>query len=269
MIRSLFKYTLQLADTALLAGHRNSEWTGHGPVLEQDIAISNIALDQVGQARYFYQYAADQCTGYPPLIREFYSPMLVSKEGNIDEDDIAYLRDATEFYNLLLAELPRGDWAVTVLKQFFLSAYQLCVYEKLVNGPDARLSAIAGKAVRELLYHQRWSGEWVIRLGDGTEESRRRLLAALEQLWPYCGEFFLASPGENELAANGCIAAPEGLRTEWLDRIATAFRPAGLDLPPAGGWTQQGGKHGQHTEHLGYLLAEMQYLQRAYPGCEW
>src|ERR1017187_6126509 len=176
---SLISYTLHLADNALIMGHRNSEWCGHGPILEQDIAISNIALDLIGQARNFYQYAAtliNQSTNRPINIAT--------------EDTLAYLRDTREYKNCLLIEQPNGDWAKTILKQFFFSTYQYYLYQQLQNNNDDQLKAIATKALKEVTYHVRWSSEWVIRLGDGTEESKKRVLKAVDELWMFTGELF-------------------------------------------------------------------------------
>ncbi|MEJ7736203.1 MAG: 1,2-phenylacetyl-CoA epoxidase subunit PaaC [Chitinophagaceae bacterium] len=246
---TLLDYLLHLADNALILGHRNSEWTGHGPILEQDIAISNIALDLVGQARYFYQYAATLRAGST-------------------EDTLAYLRDVREFKNCLLVELQNGDWAASVLRQFFFSAYQYFLFGQLQGSADATIAAIAEKSLKEARYHLRWSSEWVIRLGDGTAESHARLGNALSHLWMYTGE--LTSPAEYELRlADKKIAVnPALIRENWMARIDEVFEQAFLEIP-VDSWMQSGGKQGQHTEHLGYILAEMQYLQRAYPGCEW
>jgi ring-1,2-phenylacetyl-CoA epoxidase subunit PaaC len=248
--QALTDYTIHLADNALILGQRNSEWTGHGPILEQDIALSNIALDLIGQARLFYQYAAQL-------------------QGNgATEDTIAYLRDSGEFKNCLITELDKGDWAKTVLRQFFFSTYQWYLYRQLQNSKDIQLAAIAEKALKEVAYHLRWSGEWVVRLGDGTEESHRRMLTALAELWSYTGELTHAAPYEQTLAAEEIAVDPSSFKNEWLSKINEVLQEATLPLPVSG-WMQNGGKEGKHTEHLGYILAEMQYLQRAYPGCEW
>ncbi|HEY4147769.1 MAG TPA: 1,2-phenylacetyl-CoA epoxidase subunit PaaC [Chitinophagaceae bacterium] len=248
--QALIDYTLHLADNTLILGQRNSEWTGHGPILEQDIALSNIALDLIGQARMLYQYAAEL------------------KGGGATEDSLAYLRDAWDFNNCLLVELDKGDWAKTILRQFFFSTYQWYLYLQLQNSPDAQLAAIAGKALKEVAYHLRWSGEWVVRLGDGTEESHRRIADALANLWPYTGELTIAAPYEQSLAVAAIGVDPSSFKNEWLHKISEVLKEATLPLPPDG-WMQTGGKEGKHTEHLGYVLAEMQYLQRAYPGAEW
>ena len=258
--QSLIDYTLHLADNALILGHRNSEWTGHGPVLEQDIAISNIALDLIGQARNLYQYAAVTMTaaavaGVPA------SPI-------VTEDLLAYHRDAWDFKSCLLVEQKNGDWAKTILRQFFFSNYQFYLYEKLRSSRNAGLAAIGEKSYKEVVYHLRWSSEWVIRLGDGTEESHARMEKALEDLWKFTGELFKPAPYEQLLANEGIAADLPPLQGQWEERTKEIFAEAGLTLP-GGVWMQTGGKEGRHTEELGYVLAEMQFLQRAYPGCEW
>ena len=247
---SLIDYTLHLADNALVLGHRNSEWTGHGPILEQDIALSNIALDLIGQARYLYQYAATLLSG------------------KATEDSLAYHRDGWDFKNCLLVEQGNGDWAKTILRQFFFSAWQYYFYQQLAERRDKELAAIAEKSFKEVSYHLRWSSEWVIRLGDGTAESHRRMNDALDQLWRLTGELFVTASYEKQLASEGIAVDLAALQPLWQQRVADVFRQATLTLP-AQGWQQTGGKEGKHTEHLGYLLAEMQFLQRAYPGNEW
>lgn len=245
MNRSLIDYTLHLADTNLILAQRNAEWCGHGPILEQDIAITNISLDLLGQSRNFYQYAAT-------LI------------GNgATEDSLAYLRTEREFKNCLLAEQPNGDWAQTILRQFFLSAYQFLLYEKLQNSNDEQIAAIAAKALKEVIYHQRWSSEWVVRLGDGTEESHQRMLHAIDELWRYTGELFIAA--DYEAAAGFDIAL---LKEDWMKKVTLVFEEATLPVPEKM-FMQSGGKTGTHTEHLGYILTELQYLQRTYPNAEW
>jgi ring-1,2-phenylacetyl-CoA epoxidase subunit PaaC len=247
-------YTLHLADSSLIMGHRLSEWTGHGPMLEQDIAISNIALDLIGQSRNFYQYAA----------------ILHSENGKpTTEDDLAYLRDSGEFKNLLITELPNGDWAKTILKIFFFSAWQFYLYQKLIYSSDKQLSAIAEKSLKEVTYHLKWSSEWVVRLGDGTIESKKRIENALEDLWPYTGEMFVSADYEIEESEKRIAVTVSELKNDWIEKIQNIFKEATIDFPNEGIWMQSGGKSGIHTEHLGYILAEMQFLQRAYPGCEW
>lgn len=251
----LVQYVLHLADTALILGHRNSEWCGHGPVLEQDIAISNIALDLVGQARMLYQYAAE-------IINKADAQRVAT------EDTLAYLRDATDFRNLLLAEQQNGDWAVTILRQFFCSTWQYYVYTQLAEGKDTRLTAIAVKALKEVAYHIKWSAEWVIRLGDGTAESHKRLVQAVEQLWPFTGEMFMPVAYEKEGAAAGWAANISVLQQPWLQKVTEVFQEACVTVSQQQ-WQQVGGKTGVHTELLGFLLAEMQFMQRAYPDSEW
>ncbi len=246
----LVNYTLHLADNALIIGHRNSEWCGHGPVLEQDIAISNIALDCIGQARNFYQYAA-QLSG-----------------NGVTEDSLAYLRDTIDFKNCLLVELPNGDWGQTILRQFFFSAYQYFLYQQLQNSSDEQLAAIAEKALKEVTYHLRWSSEWVIRLGDGTEESKQRMLHAIDELWSFTGELFEAASYELLAVSESYGVDLSAIKNSWDEKIRSVFEEAALPLPE-NVWMQTGGKEGKHSEHLGFILAEMQFLQRAYPNAEW
>jgi len=248
--KNLIDYTLHLADNALIIGHRSSEWCGHGPVLEQDIAISNIALDCIGQARNFYQYAA-QLSG-----------------NDVTEDSLAYLRDTIDFKNCLLVELPNGDWGQTILRQFFFSTYQYFLYQQLQNSSDEQLAAIAEKALKEVTYHLRWSSEWVIRLGDGTEESKQRMQHAFDELWSYTGELFQAASYELLAVSEGYGVDLSTIKNNWNEKIRSVFDEATLPLPE-NIWMQSGGKEGKHSEHLGFILAEMQFLQRAYPNAEW
>jgi len=224
---SIINQTLHLADNALIIGHRNSEWTGHGPILEQDIAISNIALDLIGQARNFYQYAAE-------LIG-----------GDTTEDSLAYHRNASEFKNFLLVEQPNGDWGKTILRQFLFSAYQYPLYQQMQG--NKQLSAIAEKSLKEVTYHLRWSSEWVIRLGQGTNESHTRMTNAINELWPYTAELLL----------------PE-IKEAWTLRVNEILSAAGIEIPLGVEMIK-----GSHTIHLEKLLEEMQYMQRTYPGSEW
>ena len=255
-------YLLHLGDNALVLGHRNSEWTGHGPILEQDIALSNIALDLIGQARYYYQYASQQINEGEHASRP------VPGQGMVTEDALAYLRDAWDFRNCLLVEQGNGHWGKTVLRQFLFSAWQFELYGKLRHSRDSQLAAIAAKSLKEVTYHLRWSGEWVIRLGDGTEESHGRMVEALSDLWKYTGELFVAADYEKPLALSGIAVDLVTLRPAWDAKVDEVLKKAGLEKK-ADEWMQKGGKQGKHTESLGYLLAEMQFLQRAYPGCEW
>lgn len=241
---------LSLADSALILGHRNSEWCGHGPILEQDIALTNIALDLIGQARNFYQYAAE-------LIN------LNNPNEVCTEDSLAYLRNTVDFKNLLITELPNGDWGHTIVRQFLFSTYQYYLYQQLQKSSDEKLGAIAAKSLKEVTYHVKWSSEWIIRLGDGTQESNQRVTNAVTELWEYTGEMFIPAEYEKQLNVDF-----ELIKKEWMDRVTAVFSKAILSLPPDI-WMQSGGKRGLHTEHLGYILSEMQFLQRAYPGCEW
>ena len=242
---TLIDHTLHLADNSLILGQRNAEWCGHGPVLEQDIAITNISLDLIGQARNFYQYAAS-------LI-----------DNGVTEDSLAYLRKEREFKNCLLVEQSNGDWAQTMLRQYLFSQFQYLLYQQMQQNSDEQLAAIATKALKEVAYHLRWSSEWVIRLGDGTEESHNRMLKAVDELWRYTGELFVAADFEKEAGID-----LDKIKQEWLLKVQEIFDEATLPIPEKT-FMQTGGKDGKHTEHLGYILTELQYMQRTYPGCEW
>jgi len=253
---SLRDFCLQNADSTLILSQRSSSWCGHGPVLEQDIAITNISLDLIGQSRNFYQYAAE----------------LMNKEGNggnvVSEDSLAYLRDVRDFKNHLITELPNGDWAQTILRLFFFSVYQFHLYNEMQKSNDMQLASIAIKSLKEVTYHRRWSSEWVIRLGDGTEESKNRIENALNELWPYTGEFFIELNFEREMAKEKVGADLQKIKGLWEENVREVFSEARLNVPSQT-WFQQGGKEGKHTEHLGFILTELQFLQRAYPGNEW
>jgi ring-1,2-phenylacetyl-CoA epoxidase subunit PaaC len=242
---ALIDYILHLGDTTLILSQRNSEWCGHGPVLEQDIAITNISLDLLGQSRNFYQYAAK-------LMGNDY-----------DENKLAYLRKEREFKNLLLTEQPNGDWGQTILRQYLFSQFQYLLFQQLQHHTDEQLTAIATKSIKETTYHLRWSKEWVIRLGDGTKESHQRMLKAIDELWRYTGEMFIPAEYEQEAAIDFSL-----LKDEWMKKITGVFEQATLSVP-INTFMQTGGKLGIHTEHLGYILAELQYVQRAYPNSEW
>lgn len=264
MSTNLFLYALHLADNALILAQRNAEWTGHGPVLEQDIAITNISLDLLGQARNFYLYAASLYNNFNEEEKKAvdkYIPRLW-KEYNreLQEDDLAFLREEHQFLNLLITELPKGDWAQSVLRQFFFSAFQFYLYQQLQNSNDNQLSAIAEKSIKEVTYHLRWSSEWVIRLGDGTEQSNHRIKNALADQWMFTGEIFTTAAYE--------LIDVSSLKDNWIKKVESVLSEASLEFPKQT-WMQTGGKEGKHTEHLGYLLAEMQYLQRAYPNVTW
>jgi ring-1,2-phenylacetyl-CoA epoxidase subunit PaaC len=249
--QALCNYVLQLADTNLILGQRICEWCGHGPILEQDIALSNIGLDLLGQTRSLYQYAA------------------TLQGESKTEDDLAFLRSERQFKNLLLAEQPNGDFGYTVLRQFLYEAFQLLLLDRLKNSSDQQLAAIAEKSLIETTYHYKWSAEWVIRLGDGTDESKSRIQKSVNEIWTYTGEMFIPSVDEQTLTSAGIIPDVTNLKEEWLHKVTEVFAEATLDMPDNNGWMQRGGKTGVHTEHLGYMLAEMQYLQRQYPGQKW
>jgi ring-1,2-phenylacetyl-CoA epoxidase subunit PaaC len=185
------------------------------------------------------------------------------------EDTLAYLRDTVEFKNCLLLELPNGDWGQTILRQFFFSTYQYFLYLQLQNNTDQQIAAIAEKALKEVTYHVRWSSEWVIRLGDGTEESKQRMLHAVNELWSYTGELFMPADYELPASQNGNGIELSSIKNKWTEKVTAVFEEATLPLPPAETWMQSGGKQGKHSEHLGFILAEMQFLQRAYPNATW
>jgi ring-1,2-phenylacetyl-CoA epoxidase subunit PaaC len=252
----LIDYVLHSADDALILGHRNSEWCGHGPVLEHDIAITNISLDLIGQARNFYQYAAI-------LINQ-----LTGQQKQETEDSLAFLRDNREFKNCLLVEQTNGDWAKTILRQFLFSAYQYYLYQQLKKSKGEQLAAIAEKSLTEVTYHLRWSSEWVIRLGDGIEESRERILKAIDELWPYTGELFVNAEYESELIKNEIAVDLNLIKPMWQEKVKEIFTEATLPYPDSV-FMQTGGKEGNHTENMGYILAELQFMQRAYPNSEW
>jgi ring-1,2-phenylacetyl-CoA epoxidase subunit PaaC len=273
----LFEYTLRIADNCLILGHRLSEWCGHGPVLEQDMAMTNIALDLIGQSRLLYQLASP-ISPLNPLKggKEDNFPPLGGLRGGIRdaEDDIAYLRDVFEYKNLLLVEQPNGDFAHTVARQFFFSAFQLPFYQKLAYTTSplwedgGGLKGVAEKGVKEVAYHLRWSSEWLIRLGDGTAESHSRMQKAIDDLWTYSGEAMIADAVDKWAATEGVGVDLDDIKPVFDETIKSVLTEATLKIPTAT-FMQKGGKQGQHSEHLGYILAEMQFLQRAYPNSTW
>jgi len=246
----LARYALQRADDALVLGHRLSEWCGHAPMLEEDIALANMGLDLIGQARALYAYAGE-----------------VEGAGH-DEDQLAYLRDVGEYRNLLLVEQPNGDFAFTMVRQFLYAAFSDPYWRAMTGSADATLAAIAAKSEKESAYHLRHSAEWMIRLGDGTAESHCRAQNALDALWAYTGEQFTPDAAERELVARRIAVDPEALREQWDNTIDKVLQRATLKRP-ADGWMQTGGRSGRHSEHLGHVLAELQFLQRSYPGATW
>jgi ring-1,2-phenylacetyl-CoA epoxidase subunit PaaC len=245
-----FRYLLRLGDTSLVLGQRLAEWVGHSPALEEDLGLANLSLDLVGQARLLLSYAGE-----------------IEGRGR-DEDALAFLRDAPAFVNLTLAEQPNGDFGRTMVRQCLLDAWQLEVYEGLMNSSDTRLASIAAKAIKETRYHLRFSSGWLVRLGDGTGESHRRVQDALNELWRFTTELFAADEVDDALAAAGVAPALAALQPRWLARIDEILQEATLVRPAAVPY-QWHGKRGVHTEHLGHMLAEMQHLQRTYPGAQW
>ncbi|KES22304.1 MULTISPECIES: 1,2-phenylacetyl-CoA epoxidase subunit PaaC [Pseudomonas] len=245
------EYLLRLADSALVQGQRLCEWCGRAPALEEELALMNVGLDLVGQARNWYEYAAE-----------------LLDDGR-DADHLAFRRDERAFRNLLLVEQPNGDFAVTMTKQFLYDAWHFHVLRQLSGSSDARIAAIAAKGLKEVTYHLRRSGEWVERLGDGTEESHARMLAAIPQVWRFTVEMTNADEVEQRLFAEGVAPNPEELAAAWRAKVADIFASATLPLPQPAVNFYLSGRRGLHTEHLGILLAEMQFLQRAYPDATW
>jgi ring-1,2-phenylacetyl-CoA epoxidase subunit PaaC len=246
----LVLYVLRRADDALILGHRLSEWCGHAPMLEEDMALANMGLDLLGQARELYSYAA-QTEG----------------KGN-DEDKLAYLRDVRQYRNLLLVEQPNGDFAHTIARQFFHAAFADPYWRAMMKSFDPTLAAIAAKSEKESAYHLRHSSEWMLRLGDGTPESRARMQGAIDDLWAFTGEMFETDDGERALIESGIAVDPAALHPQWLKTVSGIVSEATLALPGSE-WMQKGGRSGRHSEHLGHLLSELQSLQRAFPGASW
>lgn len=247
---TLFEWLLRRGDTALVLGHRVSEWCGHSPVLEEDIALANVALDLIGQARMWLGLAGE-----------------IEGKGR-GENELAYLRDAWDFRNFLLAEQPNGDFGQTLMRQFLIDAYQVPLLEALKSSKDERIAAIAAKAGKEVAYHLDRSADLVIRLGDGTEESHRRMQQALDALWSYTGEMFASDAIDTAMAEAGLAPDAASLKAEWKETVEVVLDEATLTLPESD-FAHMGGLTGRHSEHLGHLLAEMQFLQRAYPGATW
>jgi ring-1,2-phenylacetyl-CoA epoxidase subunit PaaC len=247
---SLFEYTLRLGDDSLILGHRLSEWCGHGPILEEDIAMTNIALDLIGQATTLLNYAG-----------------VVEGNGR-DGDALAFLRFEREYKNALLVEQPNGDFAITMVRQFLFDAYRKLLFEKMQHSKDEMLASIAEKSLKETRYHLKHSSEWVIRLGDGTEESNRRAQEAVNTLWRYTSELFIMDEIESELATEGITPNLLEIEVDWKSTVDAVFKEATLTIPQ-NNWKQSGGRKGMHSEHLGYILAELQYMQRAYPNMQW
>lgn len=251
MSADIAPYAIALADDALVLGHRLSQWSSLAPTLEEDIALSNLALDLIGQARLFYSLAG-----------------VVEGKGR-SEDDLAYFRDAPQFRNVLLVEQPNGDFAHAMVRQLVYAALLHPYFEALSRSRHTGLAEIAAKAVKEMAYHVRHAAEWVIRLGDGTEESRRRTVAALDEVWPYTGELFESDASERALVAAGFAPDRSSLRPAWDRTIDHVLREAGLERPTMSAAPQTGGRSGRHSAHLAPMLADMQSLARAHPGATW
>ena len=247
---NLFEWLLRRGDSTLILGHRVSEWCGHSPVLEEDIALANVALDLIGQARLWLSYAGEV-------------------EGrDRGENELAFLRDAWDFNNYLLVEQPNGDFGNTLMRQFLFDAYQVLLLEALEGSSDPRVGEIAAKAGKEVAYHLDRSADLVIRLGDGTEESHRRMQTALDNLWSYAGEMFAGDKVDEAISEAGIAPLPETLQPKWRQIVDEVLARATLVVPETE-FAHSGGVTGRHSEHLGHLLAEMQFLQRAYPGATW
>ena len=248
--KPLLDYLLRLGDTSLVLGQRLGEWIGHSPALEEDLGLANLSLDLVGQARLLLTYAGE-----------------VEGQGR-DEDKLAFFRDAPQFMNLTLAEQPNGDFAQTIVRQVLLDAWQVETYEGLSSSTDTRLAAIAAKALKESRYHYRFSSGWLVRLGDGTEESHQRAQHALNGLWRFTDELFTADDVDEQMAAAGIAPRLSELQPRWSAHIDEVLREATLARPASAHYAWHG-KRGVHTEHLGHMLTEMQHLQRTYPGAQW
>lgn len=246
----LRRYALCIGDTSLILAQRLGEWVGHAPALEEDLALANIGLDLLGQARYLLTYAA-QLEG-----------------GGRSEDDLAFLRDPQDFLNLSLVEQPNGDFGQTIVRQFLVDAWQLELFERLQHCGEAKLAELAAKAIKETRYHFRFSSGWVVRLGDGTQESHGRMQTALDALWRFTHEMFVANAAEQEAVTLGIVPDPASLAAGWSSRVEEVLQDATLKRPADVAYAWHG-KRGQHGEHLSRLLAEMQFMQRTYPGAQW
>jgi len=245
-----YTYLLRMADDTLILGQRLSEWCGHGPILEEDIALSNIALDYIGQSTNIYKHLAS-----------------LTEDGR-DEDAIALTRMESEYSNALLMELPNGDYANTIARQYYYSSFYLLFLENLKGSSDVFLSGFAEKSIKEVKYHVQHASDWMLRLGDGTPESHSRMQQAVSSLWPYLGELFRDDELDVIASKEGWGITRDALKTAWTDRLNALFAEARLTVPTEA-WYHYGGRSGRHTEHMGYLLAELQFLQRAYPGAKW
>ncbi|HEY1149773.1 MAG TPA: 1,2-phenylacetyl-CoA epoxidase subunit PaaC [Pseudoduganella sp.] len=244
-------YLLRLGDNAMVLSQRLAELCGKGPALEEDMALSNVSLDLLGQTRMWYSYASEL------------------EGAGRDEDKMAFLRDAHDYKNVLLVEQPNGNYGFTMMRQFFFDTWHYFLIGALTKSSDPRIAEIAEKSLKEVTYHLRRSGDLVVRLGDGTELSHKYMQSAADELWMFTGEVFNYDEVDEAMVAAGVAPPAAMLREQWLAHVSDIFGEATLTMPPADAWMQKGGKQGRHSEHLGYLLAEMQFLQRAYPGAEW
>ncbi|MCW9706143.1 1,2-phenylacetyl-CoA epoxidase subunit PaaC [Fodinibius salsisoli] len=246
-----YEYLLRLADDRLILGHRLSEWCGHGPILEEDIALANMALDYIGHAASLYEYAAE----------------IEGKERH--RDDLVYFRNDVEFKNLKLVELPRGDFGFTMARQFLFSAFSYFLYEQLCEVEDEQLGGMAQKHWKEIKYHLRHSREWVLRLGDGTKESHRRIQDAFNEIWTYTGEMFYQDLVDELLQDEKLATDLNNFKADWEELVTSTLEEATLEVPDFDQFMAEGSRKGLHTEHLGHLLAEMQHLRRSYPDADW
>ncbi|OWV84466.1 1,2-phenylacetyl-CoA epoxidase subunit PaaC [Rhizobium sp. R693] len=247
---ALFEFLTRLGDNTLILGHRVSEWCGHSPALEEDIALSNTALDLIGQTQLWLGLAGE-----------------IEGRGR-SADNLAYLRDTRDFHNVLLVERPNGDFGKTLMRQFLFDAWHFLMLKALSSSTDKRIADIAEKAFKEVAYHLDRSRDLIIRLGDGTAESHRRMQEALDELWAYTGELFIGDAIDVELSSAGIAPQPESMKVKWDELVGEALNEATLKKP-ADDFMHKGGKRGVHTEHMGFILADLQFLQRAYPGATW
>jgi len=248
---ALFKYCCRIGDNSLILGHRLSEWCGHGPILEEDIAMINIALDQLGQAKTILAYAGE-----------------VEGKGR-NEDSLAFLRTEREFSNAILTEQPNGHFGTTIARQFFMDVFNYYFYHDLHFSKNETLAAFAEKSLKEVTYHMRHTSEWIIRLGDGTEESHEKIQEAIDDLWMFTGELFKMDEVDEILIAEGIAIDLNKIKEQWSAKVREILTEATLSIPDENMWMQEGGKQGSHSEYLGFLLAEMQSMQRTYPNMEW
>lgn len=248
---ALFEFIIRLADDRLILGHRLSEWCGHGPILEEDIALANIALDYIGHAASLYEYAVE-----------------IENEGR-HRDDLVYFRNDVEYKNLKIVELPKGDFGFTIARQFLFAAFSYFLYDKLSEIEDEQFRGMIQKHLKEVKYHLRHSREWVLRLGDGTEESHKRIQNAFDDIWTYAGELFYMDDVDELLIDEGLATDSKAFKSEWKKLVTDTLEEATLDVPDFDQFMAEGGRRGLHTEHLGHLLAEMQHLRRSYPDAKW